>query len=603
MDETVCVDTRDRARASQNDKKGVSPLQLRRVVTILLVLLIYFLLGKTSLRFALVHPSATAVWLPTGATLAAFLLLGYRIWPGIFLGAFLVNLTTAGSVATSIGIAVGNTLEGMAGAYLTNRFARGSKAFDRTQDVFRFAFFAGMISTAVSATFGVTSLCLSGFATWPSYASIWSTWWLGDGVSDVVMAPLVLLWSRRARLRWTRVRFIEAILLLSLLIIVGRIAFGGLLPFRDGSYPLEFLCIPLLVWAAFRFGEREAALATFVISAIAIWGTLNGLGPFAIGMRNNSLLLLDLFLAVLAVTGLALAAATKERNQAAETFERVVESAPNAIVAVDQQGKIVLVNSQAEEIFGYHGKELVGRSVELLVPERFRNGHPGYRTGFATKPQTRPMGAGRDLYAVRKDGTEFPVEIGLNPIETEQGMLVLSSIMDITERKRTEEQIRQLALTDPLTGLANYRRLLDALDLEVKRYGRTTRPFAVLLIDLDGLKKINDAHGHLVGSRALCRVANILRSHCREIDTAARYGGDEFVVVLPETESEAALHVAQRISKRLSEDGEPTLSVSVGTAIFPHDGKSINELLAAADRALYREKRVPKKEKTSRPRY
>jgi diguanylate cyclase (GGDEF)-like protein/PAS domain S-box-containing protein len=594
MHDTVCVDTRDTARASQNDKGEVSLPQLPRIVSILLALLIYFLLGKASLRFAMVHPSATAVWLPTGATLAAFLLLGYRIWPGVFLGAFLVNLTTAGSVATSIAIAVGNTLEGITGAYLVNRFARGSKAFDRTQDVFRFAFFAGMISTAVSATFGITSLFLGGFAKWPSYASIWLTWWLGDGVSDVVVAPLLLLWSRRSRLVWTRFRVIEALLLLPLLVVVGRVVFGGLLPFRSSRYPLEFLCIPLLVWAAFRLGEREAALATLIISGIAIWGTLNGLGPFAIGMRNDSLLLLDLFLAVLAVTGLALAAATKERNRAAETFERVVESAPNAIVAVDQQGKIVLANSQAEELFGYHGKELVGRSVELLVPERFRSGHPGSRAGFAATPQARPMGAGRDLYAVRKDGTEFPVEIGLNPVETAHGMLVLGSIMDITERKRTEEQIRQLALTDPLTGLANYRRLLDALDSEIKRYGRTTRSFAVVLIDLDGLKKINDAHGHLVGSRALIRVANILRSHCREIDTAARYGGDEFVVVLPETESEAALHVTQRISTRLRNDSEePSLSVSAGVAIFPHDGPTITELLAAADRALYREKRAP----------
>jgi diguanylate cyclase (GGDEF)-like protein len=117
-----------------------------------------------------------------------------------------------------------------------------------------------------------------------------------------------------------------------------------------------------------------------------------------------------------------------------------------------------------------------------------------------------------------------------------------------SERKQAEEQIRRRALTDLLTGLASYRCLLDTLESEIKRYGRNGRSFAVLLIDLDGLKKINDAHGHLVGSRALDRVANILRIHCREIDTAARYGGDEFVVVLPETGREAAWQVAQRIS-------------------------------------------------------
>jgi diguanylate cyclase (GGDEF)-like protein len=168
--------------------------------------------------------------------------------------------------------------------------------------------------------------------------------------------------------------------------------------------------------------------------------------------------------------------------------------------------------------------------------------------------------------------------------------------LDITERKLAQEQVRQLTLTDPLTGLANYRRLFDALDSEIKRCGRTARSFAVLLLDLDGLKKINDAHGHQVGSRALGRVANILRIHCRAIDTAARYGGDEFVIVLPETGYEAARQVAQRISEESRNDGaEPSISLSVGAAIFPQDGKTIDELLAAADRALYREKRSPKR--------
>jgi diguanylate cyclase (GGDEF)-like protein/PAS domain S-box-containing protein len=252
-------------------------------------------------------------------------------------------------------------------------------------------------------------------------------------------------------------------------------------------------------------------------------------------------------------------------------------------------------------MFGYNREELTGQSVEVLIPERFRGGHPEHRMEFSSAPQARPMGAGRDLYAVRKDGSEFPVEIGLNPIETEDGLLVMSAIVDITERKRAEEQIRHLALADPLTGLANYRRLLDALYSEIKRHGRTGRSFAVLLLDLDGLKKINDAHGHLVGSRALCRVANILRIHCREIDIAARYGGDEFVVVLPETGSEAARQVSQRISEWLRNDGEePSISVSAGAAIFPQDGQNIDEVLAAADRALYREKRSSKRLQTTK---
>src|SRR5258708_36057164 len=127
---------------------------------------------------------------------------------------------------------------------------------------------------------------------------------------------------------------------------------------------------------------------------------------------------------------------------------------------------------------------------------------------------------------------------------------------EFTEHRRADEYVRQLSVTDPLTGLANYRRLLDALDAELKRHERTGRSFAVLLFDMDGLKKINDAHGHLVGSRALCRLANILQVHCRAIDTAARYGGDEFVLVLPETESAAAVQGAQRVSVQINNDDQ-----------------------------------------------
>jgi diguanylate cyclase (GGDEF)-like protein len=132
--------------------------------------------------------------------------------------------------------------------------------------------------------------------------------------------------------------------------------------------------------------------------------------------------------------------------------------------------------------------------------------------------------------------------------------------------------------------------------LEIKRYERSGRPFAVMLLDLDGLKKINDTHGHLVGTEAICRLANILRIHCRAIDTAARYGGDEFVLVLPETESPAALRVADRIADRLRTDGdEPPVTVTTGIAVYPHDGKTIDELLFAADHVLYRKKGSSKK--------
>ena len=431
---------------------------------------VYFLAAKLGLKLAFVHASATAVWPCTGIALAAFLILGYRMWPAILAGALLVNLTTAGSAVTSVGIAIGNTLEGVAGCYLVSRFAGGRRAFERAQDVFKFAFFAAMVSTTISATMGVTTLALSGFAEWTKYGTIWSTWWLGDGVGAVAITPLVLLWWENPRLGWTRRQTIEVALLFLGLCSTAWVVFGGRFHSALKNYPFEYLCIPFLIWAAFRFGRRKAATAVCALAVIATWGTLRGFGPFARESHNTSLLLLQTFMGIMAIMSVALAA-------------------------------------------------------------------------------------------------------------------------EVTEHKRAVEHVRRLATSDPLTGLANYRRLLDALDLEIKRYGRTGRPFAVLLLDMDGLKKINDAHGHLAGSRALCRLASILRMHSREIDTAARYGGDEFVLVLPETESEAARRVAERVSERLRDDGEePPVTVSVGTAIYPRDGRTIEELLSAADGALYGEK-------------
>jgi len=161
----------------------------------------------------------------------------------------------------------------------------------------------------------------------------------------------------------------------------------------------------------------------------------------------------------------------------------------------------------------------------------------------------------------------------------------------LLDNVRLFENVRHLAASDPLTGLANYRRLVDALEGEIQRSRRTGRSFSLLLFDLDGLKKINDNYGHLVGSKALCRVANMLRVNSRTIDTVARYGGDEFALILPETGMNAAQEVARRICDRVAGDGElPPISVSVGVAAYAQDGETLEALVGTADKALYRTK-------------
>jgi diguanylate cyclase (GGDEF)-like protein len=181
----------------------------------------------------------------------------------------------------------------------------------------------------------------------------------------------------------------------------------------------------------------------------------------------------------------------------------------------------------------------------------------------------------------------FTLALGLR---TASYALILGGTL--LDNARLFEQVRQLAVSDSLTGLGNYRALLNAMESEIQRSSRNGRSFAVVLMDLDNLKQINDRHGHLVGSHAICRLGKVLSSHSRAIDTAARYGGDEFALVLPEAGTHAAQRVAERIRERLSADGEnPPVTVSVGTAVFPQDGRTVEELFDAADRSLYGMKR------------
>ena len=440
----------------------------RHPVTHATIFAVYLCFGRLGVALESLNGGAAAVWPPSGFALAAFLLFGRPIWPAIALGSFFVRFVATGEILTSIPIAFGSTVTALFGAALLNRFAGGVDAFASPRQIFRFAAIVAL-ATTIGATVQ-TIVTLLTVRPLENLLTVWLLAWLVRLSGALVFAPVLLLWAQ-ARPSWPRWQvLIEAVVLFVMLLWVGLLVFAGMFPSDIKNYPLEFLCVPFFLWAAFRFGRREASTALAMLSGIAVWGTLHGFGPFVRDTQNESLVLLQAYTSVMSVMALVLAAS-------------------------------------------------------------------------------------------------------------------------VGEHKSAEAQLHQLATTDPLTGLANYRRLLEVLRAEIARSGRTRRSFAVLFVDMDGLKRINDRYGHLTGSRALCRVADALRQASRTIDTPARFGGDEFAIVLPETTHEGGERVLERVSDVLALDPvSPRISVSGGVAMFPDDGESPTILLRAADRKLYEAK-------------
>lgn len=283
---------------------------------------IYFALAKGGLALASIHPSATPIWPPTGVALAAVLLRGYRIWPAIFTAAMVANATTAGSVATSMGIATGNSLEAVVGAYIINRWSGGCNTFSTPNSVAKFALICVVIATPISASIGLTSLAIVGYIEPKNFADAWITWWLGDATGALVITPVIVLWAAGHHYAFSRNEFLETVGVLATAAAVGLIAFSPLIEQTPGRDPLGFLAILPMLWAALRRGPRDTATVALVLAGTTIWGTLMGGGPFTSGDLNSSFLLVLMFLISITVPSLLLSADVEVRKKAEESLRR-----------------------------------------------------------------------------------------------------------------------------------------------------------------------------------------------------------------------------------------------------------------------------------------
>lgn len=427
--------------------------------------MVYFISAKLGLRLAFVNASATAVWPPTGIAIASLLIFGLKAWPGIFLGAFLANVTTAGTIMTSLGIAIGNTLEGIIAAYLINKFGSGRYVFDEVIDIFKFIFLAAFLSTIVSATIGVFTLSINGFASWDNFWPVWLTWWLGDLSGALIIAPLILVWWNNPKINFNLFYAINLTFSFLALFIITWVVFSGILPYA-------YLCLPIAVWIAFWFGQKGAISATILTAIITILFTLSHKGPFASLLDlNHSLILVQLFLGIFSLTGIIFASAILKIKKGESMlssherrFQALIENSFDAVVLIDATAKILYSSPSVKRILDYEPQEMDGiNGFDLIFPE-----DRDKTRKELTKLLLRPGGTITVEYrTIRKDQRIIWVEVtGTNLLFEPNVGAVVVNFHDITKEKEIDlakTEFVSLAshqLRTPLTTIKWYSEML-----------------------------------------------------------------------------------------------------------------------------------------------
>jgi integral membrane sensor domain MASE1 len=297
-------------------QKPADTFSPKNIALLALLTLAYFLSARLGVRLAFVQPYSTPIWLPAGGAIVAFLLFGYRVWPAVFVGSLLGHLTTIGFVSVSFLVPVGATVEGLAGAYLVNRFAHGGRAFETARDVLLFVLFTCVCAPSMNALAGFGAMYFGGRASLADSAYLVFTWWLAHGIGILLVAPFLILVFRGSHHRMNLPEIAELSALLLGLFFVCLLVFGPLADTLNKSGVMRvWLCVPFLMWAAFRFCPLEAAGTTLILFGSAIWGTVHGIGSFASPSRAKSLVLLDTFVGVIGTMTLVVAALVVERRR------------------------------------------------------------------------------------------------------------------------------------------------------------------------------------------------------------------------------------------------------------------------------------------------
>lgn len=422
------------------------------------VIAAYFVSSEVGYLFSTTAIGVSPVWPPTGVALVVVLLYGYRFLPWIFVGAICAHATVPFPTVALLGSSLGNTLEAATGAWLIRKFISSpTHPMDRPLDLAKFVILAPILSTMVSATFGIASLSLTGATQWKDFPFLWGVWWLGDMFGDLVVAPFLLAWAQPLP-RLIRDRRWEALLLLGVVSVSAALYFGPWIPASVSALPLQHIFALPLLWATLRFGQHGATTTVLILASLAAWGTAQGRGPFATGDFLTSLHVLQTFIALASVSSLSVAS-VRRAHQMAELalrnsealYHSLVENLPLNIFQKDLRGRFVYANRHLCHLLARRPSEIVGRTSHDVYPKDLAD-------KFSANDQT-VIREQRVVETVEEhfsgSGRAF-VQVVKSPVRDSEGKLVgiLGAFWDVTERQRSESQLREAKLAADAANLA-----------------------------------------------------------------------------------------------------------------------------------------------------
>lgn len=566
------------------------------IVTLIYVILGYLVSSYAGANFAnIIYPSS-------GVGLAAILLGGKKYGFCVYVGAVLINVLYHSPPGLTLILPLASTLEGLFANLILTHKGRLFKNIYSFKDFFRLTVIAGSLSSLIAALLGATILLIAGGISTGAYLPTLRDWWMGDMLGIILITPLILVW-RKPPADWLRLsKILEFTLLISLSFIVGQIIFMGWFQSLLAPVTYDYWLFLFITWAAIRFGLHGTVIVLIVTTIQALVGSSLGLGFLGHDFAKTHLANVWFFTTIFSIAGIALATYIKQQKSVQEALRDSENNfrtlAQNTSALVWMTGRNNLRHYFNQVWLDFTGRTLAQEKGNGWLADVHQEDIPKclntYINAFEAHQEFTME------YRLRRKDGEFRwlLDHGV-PRYNNQGQFIgfIGSCIDITERKTTEEKIHQLAFFDPLTNLPNRRLLLERMKHSIQVGKREGSTMAVLMLDLDRFKAINDSYGHQTGDELLQQVASRITGRLRDTDMVARLGGDEFIVLLDNiTASEDVARIAEAIindlSKpfRLMQTSNAAIGASIGISLFPQHGQVPEILMDNADTALYQAK-------------